>query len=222
VLELAVVVVGIFLGLQVDDWNERRKDLQLETRYLDKLRTDLSTMRDGLHENIDNRKEAIQRISGALTALEECSASDQARFDLDFALERYQITGQFQYLNATYDEMVASGALARIDDHELKQEITYTFSQLEDRNNDQRNMRISMPVVDSIVWKTVSYSVDRGTGRPSVSYDFDKLCGNVELRNAVVEMIDMQWDVMAGAERALESVDKVIASLDKGVADSFP
>ena len=30
VLELVVVVVGIFLGLQVDSWNEARKDRMVE------------------------------------------------------------------------------------------------------------------------------------------------------------------------------------------------
>ncbi len=33
-IELAVVVVGIFLGLQIDDWNERRKENSLvRTNY---------------------------------------------------------------------------------------------------------------------------------------------------------------------------------------------
>ncbi len=40
VLELVVVVVGIFLGLQVDSWNEARKDRVLEQQYVASLKAD--------------------------------------------------------------------------------------------------------------------------------------------------------------------------------------
>jgi len=44
------------------------------------------------------------------------------------------------------------------------------------------------------------------------------LCENIELRNAVVEMIDIQWDSRSGAKRAFESVDDLIANHDPNAA----
>lgn len=41
VLEIVIVVVGIFLGLQANDWNQARTDRAVETRYLERLQTDL-------------------------------------------------------------------------------------------------------------------------------------------------------------------------------------
>lgn len=216
VLEIIVVVVGIFLGLQVNDWDEGRKLRRQESLYLDKLHIDLSTMQAALADGVQDREEAVQRMTAALYALEDCVMSDQAQSNLNFALERYQISGQINYLSATYDEMVASGALARIDDEELKQQITYSFSHLADLSANQRSFRVSMPVVDTIVWKTVSFSVDRETGRPVTSYDFAALCQNIELRNAIVEMIDIQKDSLTGVKGTLESVDELIAYFDTG------
>ena len=40
-VEVLIVVVGIFLGLQVDDWNEARKDRAEESTYLARLVDDL-------------------------------------------------------------------------------------------------------------------------------------------------------------------------------------
>jgi hypothetical protein len=40
-IELTVVVVGIFLGLQVDDWNERRKENSLERGYVERLEAEV-------------------------------------------------------------------------------------------------------------------------------------------------------------------------------------
>ena len=37
IVEILIVVIGIFLGLQVDDWNQQRKDRADETRFLHAL-----------------------------------------------------------------------------------------------------------------------------------------------------------------------------------------
>ena len=42
VLEISIVVVGIFIGLQVDSWNEERKNWALEQQYLERLHADAS------------------------------------------------------------------------------------------------------------------------------------------------------------------------------------
>lgn len=154
----------------------------------------------------------------ALSALEDCSITDASRTDLDFTLERYQTLGPFNYLSATYNEMAASGALARVKNQDLKQKIANSLAQLADINENRRDFRASMPVVDNIIWNAVSYSVDRTTGRPLVSYDMAELCDDIPLRNAIVEMIDMQWDSAVGSKRALESVNELIASLGVEVA----
>jgi hypothetical protein len=41
-LDVIVVVVGIFLGMQVADWNDSRKDRTLEIEYLGRLYDDMN------------------------------------------------------------------------------------------------------------------------------------------------------------------------------------
>lgn len=41
ILELLIVIVGIFIGLQVDGWNEDRKDRIEEQIVLERLAADL-------------------------------------------------------------------------------------------------------------------------------------------------------------------------------------
>lgn len=220
-LEILIVVIGIFLGLQVDDWNERRKLRQQESMYLEKLVDDLTTMRTELADKVERHNKTIGRMTAAHFALEDCRISDETKSDISFTLERYQITPPFSYLSATYDDMVASGAFTRIEDHELKQQIAYSFSHLAGVNTYQQSFRISMPVVDEIVWRAVSYSIDRETGRPVASYEMSALCDNVELRNAVVEMIDIQHDSRGGAWRALGPVDELLENLEAKAVEGY-
>ena len=60
VLELVVVVVGIFLGLQVDSWNEARKDRVLEQQYLASLKADFQADIEELDEAIALAKSRAQ------------------------------------------------------------------------------------------------------------------------------------------------------------------
>jgi len=212
-LEIFIVVVGIFLGLQVDDWNESRKYRQEEAVYRAKLARDLVAMRGDLASKIEANEESIRHMTGALRALEACDDSDAARSELKYALEFYQVTRPFSYLDATYNEMVASGALARLADDDLKQEISYAYSRLGSINANQENFRISMPVVDEIVWGAVTYSVSPGSLRQEATFDLPAICNNTRLRNAVVEMIDIQFDSATGSRRALQHVDELIPKL---------
>lgn len=41
VIEIAIVVLGVFIGLQVSNWNEARKDRALEAVYLDRIADDV-------------------------------------------------------------------------------------------------------------------------------------------------------------------------------------
>lgn len=52
VLEVLIVVVGIFIGLQADAWNEVRKDRLSEHRYLERIHDELALDIESIEESI--------------------------------------------------------------------------------------------------------------------------------------------------------------------------
>jgi hypothetical protein len=214
ILELFIVIIGIFLGLQVNDWNEERKIQKQEFVYLAKLSDDLTAMRANLLEYIEKKKFRIDRMISALNALQACDDSPGALADIKYTFERYQVSRSIDFLDATYNEMVASGALAGIDNQELKRGITYTFSALGQMNSSVLSFRISMPVVDGIVWKNVAYGVDE-EGKLQATFEIHEICENIELRNAVAEMLDIQKDGISVGVAILPMVDDLIALVNE-------
>jgi len=212
VVEIFVVVIGIFLGLQMDDWNEERKNQQQEKVYLAKLADDLDAMRIDLLNEMARGTERAERMRSALYALERCDQSASAQADVKFALERYQVSRGINFLDATYNEMVASGALARITNQELKQSIAYVFSTLGGLNSSVLSFRVSLPVVDAIVWKNVVYSVNEN-GRLTATFDIDAICQNIELRNAFAEMVDIQSDGVGTGKDVIPLVEDLSSRL---------
>ena len=114
ILEILIVVIGIFLGLQVNDWNEERKYRQQESVYLEKIQDDLSKMRADLTNKYEGYERRITFMIRALDALESCDNSDDAVEAVEYSMQAYQAGPPLDYIGATYEEMVASGALARI------------------------------------------------------------------------------------------------------------
>ena len=59
-VEVMIVVIGIFIGLQVDDWNESRKERFEETAYLHELLEDFEANQVKLSESTTRFEEIIE------------------------------------------------------------------------------------------------------------------------------------------------------------------
>lgn len=80
------------------------------------------------------------------------------------------------------------------------------------------NVRISLPVIDQVLWRSVdlSYATD---GRPVLRrFDLDTACRNRELRNATWEIHDLMWDWEMGTRRAVDQLNAFIVLLDRHIA----
>ena len=62
VLDLLVVVVGLFLGLQIDTWWEGQKEARIESTYLQEIREDFELNKSSLHEQIRRAEHIIRSM----------------------------------------------------------------------------------------------------------------------------------------------------------------
>ena len=211
--EIAIVVLGIFLGLRVDEWNQERLLDQQEKVYLQVVANDLARMRVEVEEAISQRTLRADRMTQALRALENCDDSDESHEAVRMTMEQYQMSGPINFIGGTFDEMVATGALARVQDQSLKADLSTTFAALAELNQSFYSVRLSIPVVDAIAWDAVDFTVDRETQRTRADVDVADLCQNRQVRNAVVEMIDIQRDGAGFSQRVLDRIDALMPRL---------
>lgn len=213
-IEFVIVVAGIFVGLQVTEWNERRQSRERELNYLARLGEDLAAMSAEFDEI---RSRAGDRVPGALRtfrALEACDAGLAAAGDIQRTLGGYQNQRSASVVERTYREMLSSGALAAMDDRVLSGDIAALFSELHNYREFVSRIRVSLPVVDQVLWRHVDLSYD-GEGRPMLAaFDFDAACRSRELKNAVWEVYDLIWDWEEATARMAERVEEVADRLD--------
>ncbi len=118
-LDLLIVVVGIFIGLQVSDWNDRRLEERLADETLDRLRADFvvildeTTARAADHrDNAAALDELVQAISG--TGVE--ADPETIRLALRDAL-KYSPSGR---RSTTWVELLSSGRAGLVRDSNLR------------------------------------------------------------------------------------------------------
>ena len=95
--EILIVVIGILIGLQVDDWNEARKDRKDEAAFLLSLHEDLLRV----DELIGTGRMSIIRDTELRTAL---VALRQTRAALDMTISEKTASSNFISLPAIFPQ----------------------------------------------------------------------------------------------------------------------
>ncbi len=140
VLELVVVVVGIFLGLQVDSWNDARKDRVLEHQYVVSLKTDFQADIEELDEAIALAKSRAQL--GRLLI----SSIDKDRVEGDPNEFIWAVYSSFllnfpSYTRATINDLLSTGNLQLLQDANLKAAVAEYYTDIEYREQWKINWR---------------------------------------------------------------------------------
>ena len=119
-LEILIVVAGIFIGLQVDDWNNLRKDRGDEQHYLNRLHDEILNAEKLsarlLDRRIERQASLIDLLDTVLIDVEKSSLTES---------ECYAI-GSLHYFNivvsglSAAEELTASGRMGILQDKDLR------------------------------------------------------------------------------------------------------
>lgn len=213
--ELVLVVVGIFLGLQVDAWYEDRQLANSLSRYLDRLGEDVDEMLGFYGSRTTHYAEREAQALRSLRLLERCELPESARGEFELTLASHQVMSSFVVSRSTYDEMIAVGASALIDDRELKDALSGVFTKIDAAEDILPYFRADLGRASTIIWRNVTMSFDADAVPTVVEYDFDSLCNSREMRNALVEVVDSRGDWVFVANDILEALERLDGLLDR-------
>ncbi len=118
-LDFLIVVVGVFVGLQVSNWNEARNAAVAEAQLIVRLAEELEVLEVELAQDSERYASAVLGTRTVLTALRAGAApADDEEFRR--SLWRANNYPEIPSLSATYSELLASGGLARISNRDLR------------------------------------------------------------------------------------------------------
>lgn len=140
--EIALVVIGILIALQVNNWNEARIQRNLKQKSLTRLLEDLQQDADRLHflDTSYVRLIAVNRMAIKLFIEAENLDDIRSIIDLPTWLGRYLATQ-----TSTFEEMVNSGILYSIEDPQLLKAITNHYKTAEKYDVYTRDNYLTVP-----------------------------------------------------------------------------
>jgi hypothetical protein len=121
-VELAIVVVGVFLGMQVTNWSQARTERQTASEYRQEIIGDLKNNEADVIARAIYYRQARAHAIAALRALQHPGASSGEAFLVD----AYQASQGWvrPFERAAYDEMVGGGGTRRIGGPALRSELS--------------------------------------------------------------------------------------------------
>jgi len=127
ILEILIVVIGLFIGLQLDDWNQRRIDRADESAYLQELLEDFEANRMAL-DGTTRRLEGILKNMIGLLNQSMMEEPDWTLAQLNDAFRDIHNMPAFIVVVRTYANLTGSGDLQLIRDRELKNDLAQYFA----------------------------------------------------------------------------------------------
>lgn len=190
-IDFIIVVVGVFIGIQVANWNETRKENAQEKDYLIRLHEDFVANVSGLQRDNDFHQQQLNDQAVVINALTHC----EVKPDLDLQFQRG--INQLGYINPprffrrTIDEMTASGNLDIIKNEAIRDHMAKLVSNVEFRDGVTDGILRVTEHHRYIVEENIQYDINKplpnnsSTSGLEILYDMQDMCKNPKNARAV-------------------------------------
>lgn len=227
-LDFLIVVVGVFIGIEVANWNQARQDRQEERRYYGQLLVDLRADLDTLaraERLADVHDEAAQRV---LDQLAGNSSSRQSPGQLAKAIHLAGFIFIPHASRGTYDELISTGNLRLLRNSQLKSQVAHYYGDFELHRQWDSLLRDQQSNywadTAGILPRPVLQAAIRGT-EPSVSVEDDRAIwgrarSHTRLPNMLVGMAAHQERVRRDSEQHTIRATKLIADIERHLDES--
>ncbi len=213
-IEFVLLVVGVFLGIQVSNWNDERVQAKAEARMLVRLEEDFRAIEPLLARSVERFERTIASTATVITLLRHpVPPADEAGFR--------KLLGNAAYLwylppiSVVYTELTAAGGISNVSDPALRTALTrygtaYTlYAQI------QPQAKAALTNPQSRYYVATEWSVDpaKWQGDEAIErYDWPALR---EARGELQIWQGFQDEVASTAKQQLTEVRAVLAILER-------
>ncbi|MGA8203595.1 MAG: hypothetical protein WB812_03695 [Woeseiaceae bacterium] len=215
-IDFFIVVFGVFIGIQLGNWNEARVERAKEYGYLVRLHEDMQQSIATLERTIGllERESAAQTV--LLDALAHCAVPSGARDDVDFAITTLGYINAPIFSSRTYDELTSSGSLDLIENENIKRALADIVRNVGHLNQTVENVyRLTehhrFTVEEHVLYADIR-PYDNYGSTASVQYDIAELCADRKVASAV-SAIQLQTVDRLNAYHALAKLYRTLPPL---------
>ena len=221
VLDLLVVVVGLFLGLQIDTWWEGQKEARIESTYLEEIREDFEFNKSSLHEQISGAEHIIR----SMIVLHEQSTLVEPSLSVVELNEKFSSINNmpsFVIVTRAYVNLTGSGDLKLLRNRRLKNLLAAYYAAADltavvQSTHEMELVQTFQPyIIDNLDYAAVKLNLVDDfplTASSEESRILDVL-DTRQFRNVVVQKWVISTDLLDQFRGMLKLTDKVLQMLE--------
>lgn len=220
--EIILVVVGILIALQINNWSESIKNRELESVYLREM---LEDFKSNLQKSEDTI-EWINEVIPEMIVLLEQSSLDKPDIPVDSLNYNFSSLLTMPTYNSTdrvYQNLIGSGDFKIITSRNLKNDIANYYKavdliELVQRTHEMELVNSIQPyIIDNMDFQSVGvYMLDDWDMPPADDYErILKVMKSREFRNIIVLKLSILSDLLEQNENIKEINKKLVASVEK-------
>ena len=221
-LELVVVIVGIFLGLQASSWYERHQEMALEASILARLRSEFSQISADTEGAVRFHQYEVEALDRIVQSLQRGKLAPENESDFRDAFGGAMNYHLVPSRAGTYVEIISSGQFRLLKDPELRAALILyddrvstaqsLFSNLflnQSRQQPILNRHFERrPVVETPTdWAPTGKRLSRGK---ISDFDFDAMAADQEFIISIEQLIDIHIWFQSWHTNLSHSADEVL------------
>lgn len=134
-IDFLIVVVGVFIGIQVANWNEERIERSLEREYLEQLHDDFVKSIIGQRRDVNFLNRQLSDYEIILKSLDACNVNTKDEMAFQRGINTIGYINPPRIFRRTVDEMSAAGRTNIIQNQSLKDQLSDVIALVEWRGN---------------------------------------------------------------------------------------
>lgn len=218
--EIVLVVIGILIALQINNWNDARKTRNKEIHYLKNIKTDLEINIAELDDYIETRTTCMEAANTILEHFEGKPITDPSEFNaLGISIYSWQ---KFYQNNNTFQELLNSGNLALISNDSIKNILLDLESLYKKMKSEEDHFRYD---TEKLIYEPLyrmmdlnpmvnnfEYRLSEGRSGRNLTLSenyFDSFLKNIELKNGFVMTI-LEFGVMNNQMNSMKQMSQTL------------
>ena len=223
--EILLVVIGILIALQINTWNENRKDNLLEQTFLIKLKSNLQDDIALYKDRIELNMKIYNHLDTSLTILANYKLYSTE--NLQEHLRHIRFFHRFNPNKTTFDNLLASGRLDVIRNDSLTQELFLYYREI---SQNQESLAESIDVISRntfvpslLEFDFLGNSLDISSQPMKSSFDLKPIEAYVEspkIVNHITHKMLMVKTVVNAYTRQIEYAERISKLIESEIKHS--
>lgn len=222
--EILIVVIGIFLGFQVTQWNEERVEKMEEQDYLIRLHQDFTKSITLNRARIDDLNRLVNYSKLLKKSLEQCLLSEQERDNFASGLYLIGKTIPPTLVNGVIEELKSTGKFQLISNVSLRTAISNHIQFMNDIYYiDDKSVERARPHIIYIEQQLFYNLQEDNVGTQDISkeellFDFDKICTDSRFKQAVSAVGSYNFSYIARLNDTITQQMNIISIIERDIS----